>query len=161
MNRIRILPDLVANQIAAGEVIERPASVLKELMENAIDAQSTSVRIEIRGGGRSLIRVSDNGHGMGKDDALLCLERHATSKIRDSADIGSIHTLGFRGEAIPSIASVSRFRILTREEGAPSGVEIDIHGGKLLSVKEAGCAVGTLVEARNLFYNLPARRKFL
>ena len=93
MNRIRILPDLVANQIAAGEVIERPASVLKELMENAIDAQSTSVRIEIRGGGRSLIRVSDNGHGTGKDDALLCLERHATSKIRDSADIGSIHTL--------------------------------------------------------------------
>ncbi len=161
MNRIRILPDLVANQIAAGEVIERPASVLKELVENAIDAQATAIRIEIRGGGKSIIRVGDNGHGMGKDDALLCIERHATSKIHDSADIGSIHTLGFRGEAIPSIASVSRFRLLSREPAAPAGVEVDIHGGKLLAVKEAGCAPGTQVEVRNLFYNLPARRKFL
>ncbi len=161
MNRIRILPDQVANQIAAGEVIERPASVLKELVENAIDAQSTSIRVEIRGGGKSLIRVTDNGQGMGKDDALLCLERHATSKIHDSADIGSIHTLGFRGEAIPSIASVSRFRILARENDAPAGVEVDVHGGKLIAVKEAGCASGCQVEVRNLFYNLPARRKFL
>ncbi len=161
MNRIRILPDLVANQIAAGEVVERPASVLKELVENAIDAQATSIRIQIRGGGKSLIRVSDNGCGMSKDDALLCLERHATSKIRNSADIGSIQTLGFRGEAIPSIASVSRFRLLTREENSANGAEVDIHGGKLLSVKEAGCTVGTVAEVRNLFYNLPARRKFL
>lgn len=161
MNRIRILPDLVANQIAAGEVVERPASVLKELLENAIDAGATSIRIEIRGGGKSLIRVSDNGHGMSKDDALLCLERHATSKIYNSADIGSIQTLGFRGEAIPSIASVSQCRFLTCEEGSASGIEIDIHGGKLLSVKEAGCKVGTMAEVRNLFYNLPARRKFL
>ncbi len=159
--RIRILPDLVANQIAAGEVIERPASVLKELVENAIDAQATSIRVEIRGGGKSLIQVNDNGYGMGRDDALLCLERHATSKIRDSADIGAIHTLGFRGEAIPSIASVSRFRILTREVDSQIGTEVDFHGGKLLAVKEAGCAVGTQVEVRNLFYNLPARRKFL
>jgi len=161
VNRIRILPDQVANQIAAGEVIERPASVLKELVENAIDAQAARIRVEIRGGGKSLIRVSDNGHGMGRDDALLCLERHGTSKIRDSADIGAIHTLGFRGEAIPSIASVSRFRLLTREEGVPSGVELDVHGGKLLSVKDAGCVVGSQVEVRNLFYNMPARRKFL
>jgi DNA mismatch repair protein MutL len=161
VNRIRILPDQVANQIAAGEVIERPASVLKELVENAIDAQATSIRIEIKGGGKSLIRVSDNGHGMNRDDALLCLERHATSKIHDSADIGSIHTLGFRGEAIPSIASVSRFRLLSREANSESGVEIDLNGGKLLNVKEAGCAVGTQVEVRSLFYNLPARRKFL
>ncbi|MBI4028290.1 MAG: DNA mismatch repair endonuclease MutL [Verrucomicrobia bacterium] len=161
MSRIRILPDLVANQIAAGEVIERPASVLKELVENAIDAHATSIRIEVRGGGRSLIRVSDNGHGMGRDDAILCLERHATSKIHESADIGAIQTLGFRGEAIPSIASVSRFRLLTREAETPTGVEVEIHGGKLLSVKEAGCAVGAQVEVRQLFYNLPARRKFL
>ncbi len=161
MNRIRILPDQVANQIAAGEVIERPASVLKELVENAIDAQATSIRIEIRGGGKSTIRITDNGHGMSRDDALLCIERHATSKIHDSADIGSIHTLGFRGEAIPSIASVSRFRLLTKEPDTSSGTEIDIHGGKLLAVKDAGCAPGTQVEVRNLFYNLPARRKFL
>ncbi len=161
MNRIRILPDQVANQIAAGEVVERPASVLKELVENAIDAQAATVRVEIRGGGKSLIRVSDSGHGMGRDDALLCLERHATSKIHDSADIGSIHTLGFRGEAIPSIASVSRFRLLTRETDSNIGTEIEIHGGKLIAVKEAGCKVGTEVEVRSLFYNLPARRKFL
>lgn len=161
MNRIRILPDLVANQIAAGEVIERPASVLKELVENSIDAQATHIRIEIRAGGKGLIRVADNAHGMGKDDALLCLERHATSKIHDSADIGAIHTMGFRGEAIPSMAAVSRFRLLTREADAQTGMELDVHGGKILSVKEAGCPVGTQVEVRNLFYNLPARRKFL
>ncbi len=161
MNRIRILPDLVANQIAAGEVIERPASVLKELVENSIDAQATHIRIEIRAGGKGLIRVADNAHGMGKDDALLCLERHATSKIHDSADIGAIHTLGFRGEAIPSMAAVSRFRLLTREADAQTGAELDVHGGKIISVKEAGCPVGTQVEVRNLFYNLPARRKFL
>lgn len=161
MNRIRILPDQVANQIAAGEVIERPASVLKELVENAIDAQARSIQIEIRGGGKSLIRVHDDGCGMSRDDALLCLERHATSKIYESADIGAIHTLGFRGEAIPSIASVSRFRILTREKEAETGTEIEINGGKIIAVKDAGCAAGTMMEVRSLFYNLPARRKFL
>ncbi len=161
VNRIRILPEVVANQIAAGEVIERPASVLKELVENAIDAHAARIRVEIRGGGKSLVRVTDDGHGMSRDDALLCLERHATSKIHDSADIGAIHTLGFRGEAIPSIASVSRFRLMTREREAEAGTEIDIHGGKMLAVKEAGCATGTMVEVRQLFYNLPARRKFL
>jgi DNA mismatch repair protein MutL len=161
VNRIRVLSDEVANQIAAGEVIERPASVVKELVENAIDAGATRIQVEVRGGGKSVIRVSDNGHGMGRDDAMLCLERHATSKIRNSADITAIATLGFRGEAIPSIASVSRFRLLTREADSTEGTEIDIHGGKLLAVREAGCAVGAQVEVRNLFYNLPARRKFL
>jgi DNA mismatch repair protein MutL len=161
MGRIRILPDQVANQIAAGEVVERPAAVLKELIENSIDAKATCIRVERRGGGKSLIRVSDNGHGMSRDDAILCLERHATSKIFESADIGEIHTLGFRGEAIPSIASISRFRILTREATSAEGTEIDIHGGKILAVKGAGCAVGCEIEVRNLFYNLPARKKFL
>jgi DNA mismatch repair protein MutL len=160
--RIRVLPDQVANQIAAGEVIERPASVLKELVENCIDAKATRVNVEIRGGGKSLIRVTDDGVGMNRDDALLCLERHATSKIHDSADIGCIHTLGFRGEALPSIASVSRFRLLTRShDDGEGGTEIEIHGGKIISVKDAGCASGTMMEVRNLFYNLPARRKFL
>ncbi|MCC7519139.1 MAG: DNA mismatch repair endonuclease MutL [Verrucomicrobiae bacterium] len=161
MNRIRVLSDVVANQIAAGEVVERPASVLKELVENAIDADARRLRVEIRGGGKSLVRVTDDGHGMSRDDALLCLERHATSKIHASADIGAIRTLGFRGEALPSIAAVSRFRLLTRESNAPAGVELDAQGGKLLAVREAGCATGTMVEVRNLFYNLPARRRFL
>ena len=161
MNRIRVLPDIVANQIAAGEVIERPASVLKELVENALDADARRLRVDLRGGGKSLVRVSDDGHGMGRDDALLCLERHATSKIHDSADIGAIRTLGFRGEALPSIAAVSRFRLLTREADAAAGTEVDVHGGKIVAVREAGCAAGTMVEVRNLFYNLPARRRFL
>jgi DNA mismatch repair protein MutL len=161
VNRIRILPDQVANQIAAGEVIERPASVLKELVENAIDAEAKSIHIEIRGGGKSIIRVQDDGYGMSRDDAMLSLERHATSKIHESADIGAIHTLGFRGEAIPSIASVSRFRILTKEQDSEAGTEIEINGGKLVAVRDAGCAAGTLIEVRNLFFNLPARRKFL
>ncbi len=161
MNRIRVLPDIVANQVAAGEVIERPASVLKELVENALDAGARRLRVDLRGGGKSLVRVSDDGHGMGRDDALLCLERHATSKIHDSADIGAIRTLGFRGEALPSIAAVSRFRLLTREADAAAGTEVDVHGGKIVAVREAGCAAGTMVEVRNLFYNLPARRRFL
>jgi len=161
VNRIRILTDSVANQIAAGEVIERPASLLKELVENAIDAQARRIRVEIRGGGKSLIQVTDDGHGMSRDDALLCLERHATSKIRDSADIAAIRTLGFRGEAIPSMAAVSRFHLLTREPDTAVGTELEIHGGKLLFVREAGCAAGTQVAVRNLFYNLPARKKFL
>src|SRR6266516_1219187 len=163
MNRIRLLPEQVANQIAAGEVVERPASVVKELVENALDAQASRVTVEIQAGGRSLIRVTDDGFGMSKDDALLCLERHATSKIRRAEDLAAIATMGFRGEALPSIASVSRFTLTTRERdgGSPEGTQIVVHGGKILEVKSAGHAPGTSVEARQLFYNLPARRKFL
>lgn len=163
MNRIRLLPEQVANQIAAGEVVERPASVVKELVENALDAQATQVTVEIQAGGRSLIRVTDDGTGMSRDDALLCLERHATSKIRRAEDLAAIHTMGFRGEALPSIASVSRFTLITREQGSesPEGTEIIISGGKMLEVKAAGRAPGTTIEVRQLFFNLPARRKFL
>ena len=163
MNRIRLLPEQVANQIAAGEVVERPASVVKELVENALDAQAERITVEIQAGGRSLIRVADDGFGMSKDDALLCLERHATSKIRRAEDLAAIATMGFRGEALPSIASVSRFTLATRERdsGSPEGTQIVVHGGKILAVKSAGHAPGTSVEARQLFYNLPARRKFL
>src|SRR6516165_2983947 len=163
MNRIRLLPEQVANQIAAGEVIERPASVVKELVENALDAQASRVTVEIQAGGRGLIRVIDDGVGMSRDDALLCLERHATSKIRRAEDLAAIATMGFRGEALPSIASVSRFTLTTRERGSdsPEGTRIVIAGGKMVEVKAAGCAEGTSVEVRQLFFNLPARRKFL
>src|SRR2546425_5439451 len=163
MNRIKLLPDHVANQIAAGEVVERPASVVKELVENALDAQATRITVEIQAGGRSLVRVKDDGLGMSKDDALLCLERHATSKIRRAEDLAAIATMGFRGEALPSIASVSRFALTTRERDgdSPEGTQIIVHGGKILEVKSAGHAPGTSVETRQLFYNLPARRKFL
>src|SRR5262245_12555429 len=163
MNRIRLLPEQVANQIAAGEVIERPASVVKELVENSLDAEASQVTVEIQAGGRSLIRVIDDGLGMSRDDALLCLERHATSKIQRAEDLASIATLGFRGEALPSIASVSRFALSTRERDSdsPEGTQIIVHGGKILEVKSAGHAPGSSVEARQLFYNLPARRKFL
>lgn len=163
MNRIRLLPEQVANQIAAGEVIERPASVVKELVENALDAGATSILVEIQAGGRSLIRVTDDGTGMSRDDALLCLERHATSKIQSAADLAAIRTMGFRGEALPSIASVSRFQLTTRERDSdsPEGTRVVVHGGKILEVKAAGSAPGTTVEVRQLFYNLPARRKFL
>jgi DNA mismatch repair protein MutL len=163
MNRIRLLPDHVANQIAAGEVIERPASVVKELVENALDAQALRVTIEIQAGGRSLVRVTDDGLGMSRDDALLCLERHATSKIRRAEDLAAIATMGFRGEAVPSIASVSRFTLTTREREAesPEGTQIVINGGKIVEVKAAGAAPGTTIEVRQLFFNLPARRKFL
>ncbi len=161
MNRIRLLPEHVANQIAAGEVIERPASVLKELLENALDAGATQVDVQIGAGGRNLVSVTDNGHGMSKDDALLSLERHATSKLRDSADLDHIASYGFRGEAIPSIASVSRFRLRTREPEALAGTELIIDGGKLRDVHEIGLAPGTQIEVRSLFFNLPARRKFL
>src|SRR5438445_10938292 len=161
MNRIRLLPEQVANQIAAGEVVERPASVVKELVENALDAQASRVTVEIQAGGRSLIRVADDGFGMSKDDALLCLERHATSKIRRSEDLAAISTLGFRGEALPSIASVSHFVLRTRARGQPSGTEIRVNGGTIAAVAEAGAAEGTIVEVNDLFYNLPARRKFL
>ena len=163
MNRIRLLPEQVANQIAAGEVVERPASVAKELVENALDAGCTRLQVEIAAGGRSLIRVTDDGCGMSKDDALLCLERHATSKITRAEDLAGIRTMGFRGEAIPSIASVSRFTLTSREreDATGEGTQILINGGKILEVKAAGCASGTVVEVRSLFFNLPARRKFL
>ncbi|HXT40716.1 MAG TPA: DNA mismatch repair endonuclease MutL, partial [Candidatus Angelobacter sp.] len=163
MNRIRLLSELVANQIAAGEVVERPASVVKELVENALDAGASRITVEIQAGGRSLIRVTDDGFGMSKDDALLCLERHATSKIQKAEDLVAIGTLGFRGEALPSIASVSRFTLTSCERGGDShgAVQVIVHGGKIMDVKSAGHAPGTSVEARQLFYNLPARRKFL
>jgi DNA mismatch repair protein MutL len=161
MSRIRLLSEEVASQVAAGEVVERPAAVVKELVENSIDARSTRIEVLTRRGGISLIRVSDNGVGMDRDDALLCLERHATSKIRSGEDLAAIHTLGFRGEALPSIASVSRFRLSTREHGAISGTEVLVAGGKLETVRDGGDAPGTQIEVRSLFYNLPARRKFL
>src|ERR1043165_5445683 len=161
MPRIALLSENVASQVAAGEVVERPASVVKELVENSIDAGATGGEVEIRLGGSSSIRVVDDGVGMDRDDALLCLERHATSRIRTGADLAAIHTLGFRGEALPSIASVSRFRLATREHGALAGTEVIINGGKIESVRDGGDAPGTQIEARSLFYNLPARRKFL
>jgi DNA mismatch repair protein MutL len=163
MNRIRLLPEQVANQIAAGEVVERPASVVKELVENSLDAQASRVTVEIQAGGRSLVRVLDDGIGMSRDDALLCLERHATSKILRAEDLSAIATMGFRGEALPSIASVSRFTLTTRERdsASPEGTQVIISGGKIHEVKVAGCAPGTTIEVRQLFFNLPARRKFL
>jgi DNA mismatch repair protein MutL len=161
MSRIRLLSEEVASQVAAGEVVERPAAVVKELVENSIDARSTRIEVLTRRGGISLIRVTDNGVGMDRDDALLCLERHATSKIRSGEDLAAIHTLGFRGEALPSIASVSRFRLSTREHGAIAGTEVLVAGGKLETVRDGGDAPGTQIEVRSLFYNLPARRKFL
>ena len=163
MNRIRLLSEQVANQIAAGEVVERPASVVKELVENALDAQATRITVEVQAGGRSLIRVTDDGLGMSRDDALLCLERHATSKIRRAEDLAAIVTMGFRGEALPSIASVSRFTLVTRErEGdAVEATQVAIVGGKILDVRAASGPPGTSVEVRQLFFNLPARRKFL
>ena len=161
MGRIRLLPEIVASQVAAGEVVERPASVVKELIENSLDAVAQKIDIMIRRGGISLVRVIDDGCGMDRDDALLSLERHATSKIRSAADLQAVATLGFRGEALPSIASVSRFRLTTRETDAIAGTEVIINGGKLEVVRDGGEAPGTQVEVRWLFYNLPARRKFL
>ena len=161
MSRIRLLSETVASQVAAGEVVERPASVVKELVENSLDAGARNIDIVIRRGGISLVRVIDDGCGMGRDDALLSLERHATSKIRSAADLQAVVTLGFRGEALPSIASVSRFRLTTREGDAIAGTEIIVNGGKIDVVRDGGEAPGTQVEVRSLFYNLPARRKFL
>ena len=161
MSQIRILPDILSNKIAAGEVVERPASVVKELVENALDAGAARILIDIEQGGRALIRVADNGSGMSRDDALLAIERHATSKIASDEDLFNIHTLGFRGEALPSIAAVSHFSLVTRDAGSDAGAEITIQGGKLVNVAEAGAPAGTLVEIRQLFFNTPARRKFL
>ncbi|HNX34904.1 MAG TPA: DNA mismatch repair endonuclease MutL [Kiritimatiellia bacterium] len=158
---IRLLSVHVANKIAAGEVVERPASVVKELVENAIDAGATRIEVTVTAGGRKLIEIRDNGCGMGRDDALLCLERQATSKIRDVDDIEHIVTLGFRGEAVPSIASVSRFILKTRLQGAEAGTELVVTGGSLQDVREIGVPTGTTVEVRDLFFNVPARRKFL
>jgi DNA mismatch repair protein MutL len=161
MSRIKLLPETLASQVAAGEVVERPASVVKELVENSIDAGARAIEVGIQRGGMSRIRVVDDGCGMDRDDALLSLERHATSKIASAADLAAISTLGFRGEALPSIASVSRFRLSTREPGAVAGTEILVNGGRIETVRDGGEAPGTQIEVRSLFYNVPARRKFL
>src|SRR6185436_4776886 len=157
MPRIHRLPLHLANQIAAGEVVERPASVVKELVENALDAAATRIAVTIELGGKKLIRVEDDGDGMDGEDAQLAVERHATSKIRTPDDLGAIRTLGFRGEALPSIASVSHFVLRTRARGAVSGTEVRIDGGRPTSVREAGTREGTSIEVADLFFNLPAR----
>jgi len=161
MPRIRILPDRVANQIAAGEVVERPAAVVKELVENSLDAGASRIEVEFRHGGKSYIRVEDNGVGLAPDEALLALERHATSKIREAADLSAVRTFGFRGEALPSIASVSRFTLISRPADAAAGTEILINGGKMLHQRACGCPAGTRIEVTHLFNSVPARRKFL
>ena len=161
MPNVRILPDRVANQIAAGEVIERPAAVVKELVENALDAGATRIEVEFAHGGRSFIRVEDNGPGMARDDALLALERHATSKIAEADDLNRLATFGFRGEALPSIASVSRFTLQTRAAGAEAGTEILVNGGRFVHVRDCGRPAGTRIEVAQLFNSVPARRKFL
>ncbi len=158
---MQVLPDILASQVAAGEVVERPASVVKELVENAIDAGARKVEVVVRKGGSALIRVVDDGSGMGRADAEMALERHATSKLRSSDDLESIYTLGFRGEALPSIASVGRFSLVTRERGADAGTAVVVDGGVVVSVGDSGEPPGTQIEVRDLFYNVPARRKFL
>src|SRR5574337_1629062 len=161
MTRIRILPESVANKIAAGEVVERPASVVKELLENALDAGANTIRVETEMGGKRMIRVIDDGHGMTHDDALLAFERHATSKLRTADDLLSIATLGFRGEALPSVAAVSRLLLETRAAEEEQGTRVEFAGGKLVGVKPAGVPVGTSVSVADIFYCVPARRKFL
>src|SRR6478609_7087858 len=161
MGRIHVLSEHVANKIAAGEVVERPSSVLKELLENSLDAGATRVRVQVEAGGKKLIQVTDNGCGMVRDDALLAFERHATSKIKDAEDLLNIHTLGFRGEALPSIASVARVLLETRAMDEDGGTVLEIAGGKILRVEEAGLPQGTSLAVRDLFFNVPARRKFL
>ena len=161
MGRIHVLSEHVANKIAAGEVVERPASVLKELLENALDAGATRIRVQVEAGGKKLIQVTDNGCGMVRDDALLAFERHATSKIKDAEDLLNIHTLGFRGEALPSIASVARVLLETRATEEDGGTVLEIAGGKILRVEEAGLPQGTSLAVRDLFFNTPARKKFL
>ena len=161
MGRIHVLSETVANQIAAGEVVERPASVVKEMLENSLDAGATRIKISVEAGGKKLIQITDNGCGMVRDDAMLAFERHATSKIKDAEDLLSIATLGFRGEALPSIASVSRLRLETRAAEEPSGTVVEINGGKIARVEEAGLPMGTSITVRDLFFNVPARKKFL
>jgi DNA mismatch repair protein MutL len=161
MGRIHVLPEHVANKIAAGEVVERPASVVKELLENALDAGATRIKISVEAGGKKLIQITDNGCGMVRDDAMLAFERHATSKIKDAEDLLSVATLGFRGEALPSIASVSRLRLETRDAGATAGTILEINGGRMARVEEAGLPEGTSITVRDLFFNTPARKKFL
>src|SRR6266704_2537995 len=161
MGRIHVLPEHVANKIAAGEVVERPASVVKELLENALDAGSTRITIQIEAGGKKLIQITDNGCGMVRDDALLAFERHATSKIKSAEDLLSVATLGFRGEALPSIASVSRLRLETRAHDEVSGTIVEINGGRIFKVEETGLPPGTSIAVRDLFFNIPARKKFL
>jgi len=161
MGRIHVLSEHVANKIAAGEMVERPASVAKELLENSLDAGSTRIRIQVEAGGKKLIQITDNGWGMVRDDALLAFERHATSKIRNAEDLLSVATLGFRGEALPSIASVSRLRLETRAADEDSGTVVEINGGKIFTVEEAGLPAGTSITVRDLFFNIPARKKFL
>src|SRR6476619_2973142 len=161
MGRIHVLSEHVANKIAAGEVVERPASVLKELLENALDAGATRVRVQVEAGGKKLIQITDNGCGMVRDDALLAFERHATSKLKNAEDLLSVATLGFRGEALPSIASVSRLRLETRAPDEASGTVVEINGGKIFKVEEAGLPAGTSITIRDLFFNTPARKKFL
>ena len=161
MGRIHVLSENVANKIAAGEVVERPASVVKELLENALDAGARRIRVNIEAGGKKLIQITDDGCGMVRDDAMLAFERHATSKIRNADDLLTIATLGFRGEALPSIASVSRLRLETRAPEDAAGTVVEIAGGKILTIEEAGLPLGTCITVRDLFYNIPARRKFL
>jgi len=161
MAKIKILPENLSNKIAAGEVVERPAAVVKELVENALDAEATRIIIEVEKGGRSLMRVSDNGVGMGHDDALLAIERYATSKISTDDDLFAIRTLGFRGEALPSIAAVSHFKLITRNHTADTGTEVMVDGGKIKNVSEVGAPEGTMITVKQLFFNTPARRKFL
>ena len=158
---IQAFCDQVANQIAAGEVVDRPASVVKELLENSLDAGATRIVITVEGGGRKLIRIADDGCGMVRDDALLAFERHATSKLRSSDDLLSIATLGFRGEALPSIASIARVELVTRAAEESSGTRMEIAGGKLLLCEDSGAPAGTTLTVRDLFFNTPARRKFL
>lgn len=161
MTAIRILPEILSNQIAAGEVVQRPANAVKELVENSIDAKARMIVVEIEKGGRSLIRISDDGIGMSRDDALLSIERYATSKLLKESDLFSIATMGFRGEALPSIASVSKFTMVTKRDGDDVATRIDINGGRLQNVADAGAPVGTMIDVRHLFYNTPARKKFL
>src|ERR1700716_4688826 len=163
MGRIHVLSETVANKIAAGEVVERPASVVKELLENSLDAGSTRIKIQVEAGGKKFIQITDNGCGMVRDDALLAFERHATSKLKDAEDLLSVATLGFRGEALPSIASVSRLRLETRAAEstgeASAGTILEINGGRMARVEEAGLPEGTSITVRDLFFNIPARKK--
>lgn len=161
MGKIQIMPEALANKIAAGEVVERPASAVKELVENALDAGATRIAIEVESGGRRRIQVTDDGHGMRHDDAMLAFEQHATSKLLEARDLDAVATLGFRGEALPAIASVSRVLLETREADSPTGTKLELAGGRLLSVSESGLPRGTRIEVRDLFFNVPARKKFL